>query len=92
MNGENRYLEFEKYIRQGGSREKDKAILWKTATGLQDVDRLHISDYLLQTAKEQIEGKISITTAVKRIEDYYGENTDRVESEERTKEADMKET
>ncbi len=57
-----------------------------------DVDRLHISDYLLQTAKEQIEGKISITTAVKRIEDYYGENTDRVESEERTKEADMKET
>ena len=47
------------------------------------------SDYLLDTAKEHIEGKISIDEAQKRIQSYYEQRTDRIEIEKDTKEADI---
>ena len=46
--------DLEEYIRQGEPEQSDKSIAWKTAIGLQDVDGLKTSDYLLETAKEHI--------------------------------------
>ena len=67
----------------------DKSIAWKTAIGLQDVDGLKTSDYLIETAKDHIEGKISISDADRRIQSYYEERKDRTEPDEDTKEADI---
>ena len=53
------------------------------------MDGLKTSEYLLDTAKEHIEGKISIDEAQKRIQSYYEERTDRKETENETKEADI---
>ena len=61
----------------------------QTAIGLQAVDGLKTSAYLLDTAKEHIEGKISIDEAQKRIQSYYEQRTDRIEVENDTKEADI---
>ena len=44
---------------------------WQTAIGLQDVDGLKVSDYLLATARQHIEGDISIDEAQQRIKAYY---------------------
>ena len=82
-------LELNEYIRQGEPEKTDKSNAWKTAIGLQDVDGLKTSDYLIETAKEHIEGKISITEADKRIHSYYEERKDRNEIEEDSKEADI---
>ena len=82
-------LELNEYIRQGEPDKVDKSNAWKTAIGLQDVDGLKTSAYLIETAKDHIEGKISITEADKRIHSYYEERKDRNEMEEDTKEADI---
>lgn len=82
-------LQLNEYIRQGEPDQVDKSIAWKTAIGLQDVDGLKTSDYLIETAKEHIEGKISISDADRRIQSYYEERKDRNESDEDTKEADI---
>ena len=64
-------MDLEEYIRQGEPEQSDKSTAWKTAIGLQDVDGLKTSEYLLETAKEHIEGRIDIKTAQKRIQSYY---------------------
>lgn len=81
--------ELNEYIRQGEPDRVDKSNAWKTAIGLQDVDGLKTSEYLMETAKEHIEGKISIAKADKRIQSYYEERRDRSEIETDTKEADI---
>ena len=81
--------DLEGYIRQGEPDKVEKTNAWKTAIGLQDVDGLKTSDYLLDTAKAHIEGKISISDADKRIQGYYEERSGRNETEADTKEADI---
>ena len=63
--------ELTEYMIQGEPEQKEKSLIWKTAIGLQDVDKLSISEYLLQTAKEHIEGKINIDSVQNRIDSYY---------------------
>ena len=82
-------LELNEYIRQGEPSKVDKTNAWKTAIGLQDVDGLKTSEYLLETAKEHIEGIITISEADNRIRSYYEERGDRDEIESDTKEADI---
>lgn len=89
MPSNNWELELNEYIRLGEPEQIDKSNAWKTAIGLQDVDGLKPSDYLIETAKEHIEGRISITEADKRIRCYYEERENRNEIEEGTKEADI---
>ncbi len=48
---------FDEYLRQGEPGKAEKAKLWKTAIGLQDVDGLKPSDYLIATARQNIEGE-----------------------------------
>lgn len=47
------------------------------------------SEYLLDTAKDHIEGKITIDEAQKRIHSYYEQRFTRTEIENDTKEADI---
>ena len=82
-------FELEEYIKQGEPGQIEKSEAWQTAIGLQAVDGLKTSAYLLGTAKEHIEGKISIDEAQKRIQSYYEQRTDRTGSENETKEADI---
>ena len=77
---------FEEYIRMGEPDKADKAYAWQTAVGLQDVDKLRPSEYLLNTAKENIDGNISIDEVKKRIDRYYEESAHHVP--EGTEEAD----
>ena len=71
MNKENWNLELEKYIKQGEPNEVEKTKNWETAIGLQDVDGLKPSKYLIETAKEHIEGNIDIKEVENRINQYY---------------------
>ena len=81
--------DLDEYIHQGEPDRSEKSAAWQTAIGLQDVDGLQTSDYLLETAKEHIEGKIDIATAQKRIYSYYEQRDTRMTVEEDTKEADI---
>ena len=56
---------------------------------MQAVDGLNTSAYLLDTAKEHIEGSISIDEAQRRIQSYYEQRSDRADIESETKEADI---
>lgn len=81
--------EFDEYIRQGEPGAKVKAQAWQTAIGLQDVDGLKPSAYLLDTAKRHIEGDITIEQVKGLIDTYYKSKEGRLLSEkERTEEAD----
>lgn len=82
-------FELEEYIKQGEPEKAEKSEAWQTAIGLQAVDGLRTSEYLLETAKAHIEGKIGIDTAQKRIQSYYEERENRVEIEDDTREADI---
>jgi fido (protein-threonine AMPylation protein) len=80
---------FDEYIRQGEPSQKEKAQIWQTAIGLQDVDGLKVSDYLIETAKENIEGKITIDEVQYRIDNYYKQQKKNQHIEnDRTEEAD----
>ncbi len=59
--------EFDKYIVHGEPGQKEKADAWQTAIGLQDVDGLKVSPYLLDTARLHIEGDITIDDDRERI-------------------------
>ena len=61
MPDKNWQFELEEYIKQGEPGKAEKSEAWQTAIGLQAVDGLNTSDYLLDTAKEHIEGKITLT-------------------------------
>ena len=50
-------FELEEYIKQGEPGQIEKSEAWQTAIGLQAVDGLKTSAYLLAIAKEHIEGK-----------------------------------
>ena len=89
MPDKNWQFELEEYIRQGEPDRAEKSEAWQTAIGLQAVDGLKTSEYLLDTAKDHIEGKITIDEAQKRIHSYYEQRTTRTETENETKEADI---
>ena len=79
----------DEYIRQGEPHQRERSEAWKVAIGLQQVDRLQTSDYLLDTAKRHIEGDISIGEAKELIDTYYKSVSGRKEIEnDRTEEAD----
>lgn len=48
-----------------------KEDLWKIAIGLQDVDNLKVSDYLIELSKDHIAGLLDIQEVRERINKYY---------------------
>ncbi len=65
------YEELSKFVNSDNVDAPDRAKLWKIAIGLQDVDGLKPSKYLLDTAKEHIEERIGIEEVEQRINRYY---------------------
>lgn len=63
--------EFQSYDRQTEPNKADKAEIWQTAIGLQDIDGLKPSDYLIENAKLHIEGELSIDEVKSRLDTYY---------------------
>ena len=78
---------FDEYLRQGEPNKAEKAKVWKTAIGLQQVDGLKPSEYLIETARQNIEGVITLDEVQKRIDTYYQQHPTKTE-EDRTEEAD----
>ena len=79
----------EEYIRQGEPLQRERGETWRVAIGLQQVDGLTPSEYLLDTAQKHIEGNISIDEAKRLIDAYYKSEAGRKEVEnDRTEEAD----
>ncbi len=64
---------FDEYIRQGEPQKKERAEAWRVAIGLQAVDGLKVSDYLLELARRNIEGEISMEEVDKLLDEYYEE-------------------
>ena len=64
-------LELLEYIKQGEPGRVEKTKNWETAIGLQEVDGLKPSKYLIETAKEHIEGNIDLKEVENRINNYY---------------------
>ena len=81
-------LELSEYIKQGEPNRVEKTKTWETAIGLQDVDGLKPSKYLIKTAKEHIEGTIDIEEAKTRIDEYYEVQGSRKNFEKESEEAD----
>lgn len=89
MSADNKWLlELDEYIRQGEPEQKEKSEAWEVAIGLQEVDGLQTSEYLLETAKDHIEGKISMDEVERRIASYYEEQRERNELDADGHEAD----
>ena len=66
-----KYEEFDQYLLQSEPGKRDKAQAWKTAIGLQEVDGLTPSAYLLETAKRHIDGDITIDEVRSLLDSYY---------------------
>ena len=78
------------YLRAKEPGKAELAGLWRAAIGLQKVDGLTPSAYLVETARRNIEGEITIAEAGKIIWDYYKSKTVRAEAAKtRTDEADI---
>lgn len=81
-------LELSEYIKQGEPNRVEKTKTWETAIGLQKVDGLKTSKYLIKTAKDHIEGNIDINEAKIRIDEYYEAQDSRKSIEKENEEAD----
>lgn len=64
-------IELLEYIKQGEPSRVEKTKSWETAIGLQEVDGLKPSKYLIETAKKHIEGDIDLKEVESRINEYY---------------------
>lgn len=78
---------FKEYIKQVEPEKQDRGYAWHTAIGLQAVDGLTPSKYLVETAIQNIEGVITMEQAQVLLDSYYMENPQK-EIDERTEEAD----
>ena len=78
---------FKEYIMQTEPSKRDKGYAWQTAIGLQAVDGLRPSEYLIATAINNIEGRIDIDEAQQLLDQYYRENPAALDNN-RTEEAD----
>ena len=79
---------FKEYLKESEPDKVSKGYAWSTAIGLQAVDGLKPSQYLIDTAIQNIEGKITIKEAQNLIDSYYEERPGHLLDDERTEEAD----
>ena len=76
------------YIKENDTLQKEQlSQTWKTAIGLQKVDCLSPSQYLMDTAQQNINGKISLNEAENLIQSYYKQ--ERKKPPQNTYEADI---
>ena len=56
------------------SKKCERAKLWRASIGLQAVDNLRVSSFLIETARKHIEGLISMDEVHKMIDEHYAQN------------------
>ena len=83
MNEEQPYINFDEYIRASEPHKRERAEAWRVAIGLQAVDGLQVSEYLKQTARQHIEGEITIDEAREQIKQYYISKTKHDDDDEK---------
>lgn len=88
MNKEQLYLNFDEYKKASEPHKRERAEAWRVAIGLQAVDGLQVSEYLKQTARQHIEGEITIDEAREQIKQYYISKTQHDADDEEKSEAD----
>ena len=81
-------INFDEYIQQGEPQKREKGYAWQTAIGLQAVDGLKPSEYLIETARKHIEGDITIDEVQQLIKSYYDSKDIRTKKDNVTEEAD----
>ncbi len=85
-------INFDEYIRQDEPQKREKGYAWQTAIGLQAVDGLKPSHYLIETARKDIEGEITIDEAEQLIRSYYQSKEARTPEDAERYEADTAST
>lgn len=82
------YIDFDEYIRQGEPEAAISAEQWKTAIGLQAVDGMTPSQYLIDVARRNIEGDLTMDEVQDLLHSYYASAANRDKIEENDEEAD----
>ena len=80
--------DFDEYIRQVEPSAHQSAADWQTAIGLQQVDGLKPSQYLLDVAQRNIEGDITIDEVRQMLDSYYRSKVGRTSDADDTAECD----
>ena len=62
---------FEEYLNNENLDKRERAKLWRISIGLQAVDNLRVSNFLIKTARKHIEGKISMDEVSRLIDEHY---------------------
>ena len=62
---------FEEYKNHPDKFVRERANKWAIAIGLQRVDSLNVSDFLIQVARQEIEGKITMYEVQILINEHY---------------------
>ena len=65
---------FEEYKNHPDESVRERTTNWATAIGLQCVDGLNVSDFLIQVARQENEGKITMDEAQILIDEHYEQN------------------
>lgn len=82
-------INFDEYIREGKPQKREKGYAWQTAIGLQAVDGLKPSDYLIEVARKDIQEEISIDEAKQLMRSYYQSKVSHSSIDKEMYEADM---
>lgn len=64
---------FEGYRNHPDESVRERASNWAVAIGLQRVDGLSVSDFLVEVARQEIEGKITMNEARTMIAEHYAQ-------------------
>ena len=62
---------FEEYKKHPDKDIRERANNWSAAIGLQHVDGFSLSEFLIQLARQQIEGKITMEEVTQRLNEHY---------------------
>ena len=62
---------FDEYLNDRDLEKRERAKLWRTSIGLQAVDNLRVSSFLIETARKHIEGDISMDEVSRSIDKHY---------------------
>ena len=79
--------DYSEYLLQGEPHKCVRIRNWMAAIGLQDVDGLTPSNYMLETVRRNIEGEITIDEVSRLVDEYYTAQ-EGLKQEARTLEAD----
>lgn len=80
--------DFGEYLNQSNPDIKEKAYVWAAALGLQATDGLRTSYEMRRTARQHIEGNITLDEACQQINKYYESNPPATPEKEKEQEAD----